>query len=56
MLKFIRAWYRNRRNVQFRLLRWQTEARYWREKYRSLKRWKEEIHDEVHSYEGGSRD
>lgn len=56
MLKYIRAWSKYRKNQKMKLLRWQTEAAFWRDKYRNLKQWVDEIHNDVHSYEGGDDD
>lgn len=51
MLKFILDLYRRRQTLELRVIRWRREAQYWRDKYRSLKKWVDEIHNDFHSYD-----
>jgi len=51
MLKFILGLYRRRQTLELRVIRWRREAQYWRDKYRSLKKWVDEIHNDFHSYD-----
>lgn len=52
MLKFILDSYEKRKKLELRIIRWKREAQYWRDKYRSLKNWVDDIHNDAHSYEG----
>jgi len=50
MWKSIRGWFKDHEKTERQLARWKAEARFWRDKYRNLKKYVEDI-ESFHSYE-----
>lgn len=57
-MKFFQDWcsrvftpYKELKKQALRAERWKRESRYWRSKYDNAKKYIDDIHDDIHSYE-----